>query len=57
MTPIPGSGRRVGPEYESIITEFGRDIWNVERAVIRSPSLARALTRAADLVVRASGRS
>ena len=44
VPPRRGSGRAVGAEYASRISEFARRSWNVENAAERSPSLARALT-------------
>ncbi len=43
MTPRPGSGLRIGPEYQSRIIHFAATRWEPERAAARSPSLKRAL--------------
>lgn len=45
IVPRPQSGRAVGPEYNSIMTEFVLAHWNVERAIGQSPSLDRAVNR------------
>jgi len=45
MVPRPGSGRRVGPAYNSRLVEFVIDVtggWNIENASARSDSLRRA---------------
>lgn len=52
MVPAASSRRRVGPDYEAHVIAFGREHWDVERAVSRSPSLERALRRARELVGR-----
>ena len=44
VPPRAGSGRPVGPEYASRISDFARNSWDIERALTRSPSLARALS-------------
>ncbi len=43
MTPRPGSGREVGPEYTSRVIAFAATRWDPERASCRSPSLARTI--------------
>ena len=43
MTPHPRSGRQVGPQYTTRITQFAVTQWDPKRAATRSPSLARAL--------------
>lgn len=42
MVPSRGGHAAVGPLYEATIIEFARDHWSVERASLRSPSLAAA---------------
>jgi hypothetical protein len=59
MLPGPGSGRRVGPLYDSRLIEFARDErrgWRPRTAARSSDSLARCLRRLEGLVTRtASG--
>lgn len=50
--PRPRSGRRVGPEYASELIRFAGSRWRPDVARQRSPSLARAMDRIAELVVR-----
>lgn len=50
MLPRPGSGRVVGPEYASLVVEFGRSHWDPERASLRSPSLNRTIGSLRSLV-------
>ena len=52
MLPRPRSGRPVGPGYEGSLIEFATTSWDPERAATRSDSLARAITRVAELVKR-----
>lgn len=51
MVPRSGAGRLVGPEYESLVIEFG-SLWDPLVAATRSPSLARTLSRFQDLTAR-----
>jgi hypothetical protein len=41
---IPEPGGHVGPEYNSQLSIFVRDHWNIERAASRSKSLNRAIS-------------
>lgn len=43
VVPRQGSGRSVGPEYAATIREFVAMVWDLDRAVLASPSLARAV--------------
>ena len=43
MTPRPGSGRRVGPEFRSRVVHFAETRWRPRQAATRSPSLERTL--------------
>ena len=52
VPPRPGSGRSVGAEYASRISDFARRSWNIESAAPRSPSLARALSALRSRVAR-----
>lgn len=52
MPPQPRSGRRVGPHYTQMITEFIDDVWNHAAAKRRSESLSRAIDCIADLSTR-----
>lgn len=45
MVPRPGSGRRVGPAYESRLIEFVGSLWQPEVAARFSDSLRRCLIR------------
>jgi hypothetical protein len=42
---IPDPGGHVGPEYNSQLSIFVRDYWDIERAATRSRSLQRAINR------------
>lgn len=51
MVPKPNAAAQVGPLYEALIIEFASTTWSLDRACLRSPSLARtreALRRLAD---------
>lgn len=52
VPPRPGSGRSVGAEYASRVSDFGRRSWNIDSAATRSPSLARAVSALRTLVAR-----
>ena len=43
MLPMPGSGRRVGPNYAAILRDFTPEHWRPEVAAERSDSLARCI--------------
>ncbi len=43
MLPIPGSGRRVGPNYAVILRDFTLEHWRPEVAARNSDSLARCI--------------
>lgn len=45
ISPEPGTGRPVGPDYLPLLSEFALQHWSPERAGANSPSLARALVR------------
>jgi len=49
---VPKPNARVGPLYTSLLTEFVRGRWNVPRAAISSPSLARCVRRISELVAQ-----
>jgi hypothetical protein len=50
MVPSLRSGRRGGASYRDLVTSFGRDEWDPERARKSSPSLDRAMERLSALV-------
>lgn len=50
MVPQSGTGARVGPLYRVLVAQFGREHWDVARAVEKSPSLARAVRHMRELV-------
>lgn len=55
MVPRPGSGRTIGPAYNSRLTEFVYDItngWRPEIASRHASSLARTITRLQELIRR-----
>lgn len=52
MTPRPASGTTVGPNYESVLTEFVCEHWDLHKAKIICPALDRALTRLSELRAR-----
>lgn len=45
IVPQAGSSASIGPLYNSRLGEFVRDYWSIERAVINSDSLFRAVKR------------
>lgn len=45
LLPAAGSRASVGPLYNARMGSFARDNWNVQRAVINSDSLSRAVKR------------
>ena len=45
VPPRRAATAKVGPEYNSCLSEFVRDDWNLERAAAASPSLERTLNR------------
>ena len=45
VPPRRAATARVGPEYNSCLSQFVRDDWNLERAAAASPSLKRTLDR------------
>lgn len=47
LVPPQGATRSVGNEYDTLLSEFVRDHWNLERAAVASPSLKRTLDRLA----------
>jgi len=54
MVPREGSGRAVGKEYTSLVSEYAADVWDPEKARTRSPSLDRSLMRVSELAARGS---
>ncbi len=40
LVPAAGSSRTVGPEYTAWLIEFAMGVWNPDRAVVGSPSMA-----------------
>ncbi len=55
VPPQPGSGRKVGPFYSSLLIEFASDVesgWRPDVASLASPSLNDALTCLDRMVVR-----
>ncbi len=49
MVPRSGTGAAVGPLYESLVIQFGRENWDVTKALSRSDSLRRAQTALSSL--------
>ena len=47
LVPAPGTTRSVGNEYNTFLSEFVREHWDLERAAAASPSLKRTLDRLA----------
>lgn len=47
LVPAQGATRSVGNEYNTLLSEFVREHWNLERAATASPSLKRTLDRLA----------
>ena len=45
LVPAHGTTRSVGDEYNTLLSQFVRDHWNLERAASVSPSLKRTLDR------------
>ncbi len=45
LVPMPGANAPVGIEYNTRLSEFVREHWNIERAATVSPSLKRTLDR------------
>ena len=45
LVPMPGANFPVGIEYNTLLSEFVREHWNLERAAVVSPSLKRTLDR------------
>ena len=45
LVPMPGVNASVGIEYNTRLSEFVREHWNLERAATVSPSLKRTLNR------------
>lgn len=50
VPPRPGSGSKVGPGYASRVSDFASEVWDPERAALRSPSLERTLVTLRRLV-------
>lgn len=50
LTPRPGSGAAVGPEYNSILERYVWEQWEIEEAAENAPSLARLLQRLQELL-------
>ncbi|WP_179188282.1 hypothetical protein [Sphingomonas sp. IBVSS2] len=48
VIPRPGSGRKVGPEYNAVLSDFVNEIWDVDRGCDQSNSLSRASGRIAN---------
>jgi len=55
MVPRPGSGRPVGPAYDSHLIEFAGLHWRPSVAALNSDSLRRCYKRLKELVERAQG--
>lgn len=47
LVPAQGATLSVGNEYNTLLSEFVREHWNLERAATASPSLKRTLDRLA----------
>ena len=45
LVPVPGANFPVGVEYNTLLSEFVQDHWDLERAASASPSLKRTLDR------------
>ena len=45
LVPGPGANFSVGIEYNTLLSEFVREHWDLERAAVVSPSLKRTLNR------------
>ena len=45
LVPMPGANFPVGIEYNTLLSEFVREHWDLERAATVSPSLKRTLDR------------
>ena len=45
LVPMPGANAPVGIEYNTLLSGFVREQWNLERAATVSPSLKRTLDR------------
>lgn len=43
VPPKQGSGRKLGPEYVALVTDYSQGVWDPSQARQRSPSLDRAL--------------
>ncbi len=52
LSPRPGSGRKVGPDYAVEMQTFVRGAWSPADAAARSPSLASARRRIGELAAR-----
>lgn len=52
LLPRKNSGLRVGPGYANFLIGFVESEWDPKRAAVRAPSLARALSRTAELLCR-----
>ena len=47
LVPAQGATLSVGNQYDTLLSEFVQDHWNLERAATASPSLKRTLDRLA----------
>ena len=45
LVPTQGATLSIGNEYNTLLSEFVQDLWDVERAAVASPSLKRTLYR------------
>lgn len=45
IMPRAGSGRKVGPEYNAVLSDYIDKVWSIERAINASESLSRAVRR------------
>lgn len=50
MVPPASSGRKVGPEYTTFVSEYCRNAWRPDTAAMNAPSLSRALEELDKLV-------
>lgn len=49
IVPRVGSGRKIGPEYNAVLSSFINEEWNANRASENSESLRRAMSRIEEL--------
>ncbi len=51
ILPRNGSSSKVSPSYNAVLCDFVREKWSADRAVMKAPSLKRAMERVQDVII------